>query len=133
MTIYYYLKAMIDFNNAEFIKLSAVSEEYANDVKDLFIRGEEVVGVYKAIRDYVVFTNKRILVVNIQGLTGKKKDYTSLPFSRIQCFSIETAGVFDLDSELELWFSGLGKITLEFTGRCNIKEIGRHISECMMA
>lgn len=80
------------------------------------------------MRDFVVFTNKRIITVNVQGLTGKKVDYTSLPYSKITAYSIETAGTFDLDSELELWFSGLGKVKLEFKGNVDIKEINRVIS-----
>ena len=55
-------------------------------------------------------------------MTGKKKDITSLPYSKIQAFSTETEGVFDMDSELEMWFSGLGKVKLEFTGSTNIAE-----------
>ena len=65
---------------------------------------------YKGMRDYVVFTSKRIIAVNLQGMTGKKKDFTSLPMSKVRAFSMETAGTFDLDAELELWFSGLGKV-----------------------
>ncbi|WMJ84555.1 PH domain-containing protein [Oscillospiraceae bacterium LTW-04] len=76
-----------------------------------------------------VFTDKRIIVINVQGITGKKKDFTSLPYSKIQSFSVETAGVLDLDSELVLWFSGLGKVKLEFTSDCNVSEICRMISE----
>lgn len=77
----------------------------------------------------VVFTTKRIFAINIQGITGKKKDFSSLPYSKIQAFSVETAGVLDLDSELELWFSGLGKVKFEFTARSNVSEICRLISE----
>jgi hypothetical protein len=62
-------------------------------------------------------------------LTGKKKDYSSLPYSKIQAFSIETSGVFDLDAELEVWFSGMGKLKFEFTGSSNIIEIGKMIGE----
>lgn len=63
--------------------------------------------------------------INVHGLTGKKRDYTSLPLSKIQAWSVETAGTFDLDSELELWLSGLGKVRLEFEGNVSI----RHISQ----
>ena len=59
----------------------------------------------------------------------KKIDYTSLPYSKIQAFSVETAGVFDLDSELEIWFSGLGKVKFEFISQANVSEICRMISE----
>ena len=83
----------------------------------------------QGIRDFVAFTTHRIISVNVQGITGKKKDFTSMPYSRIQTFSVETSGVLDLDSELELYFSGLGKLKFEFTGRSDIVEIGRLIGE----
>jgi len=95
----------------------------------MFVPGESVIGTFKAIRDGVVFTNKRIFVINVQGITGKKVDYTSLPYSKIQAFSVETAGVLDLDSELELWFSGLGKVKLEFVAKADVGGICRMISE----
>lgn len=76
-----------------------------------------------------MFTTKRIFAINVQGLTGKKKDFTSLPYSKIQAFSVETAGLLDLDSELELWFSGLGKVKFEFTSDANVSAICRMISE----
>lgn len=120
---------MIDFKNAEFLKLKpANASAYSADITPMFVPGEEIIGTYQAIRDGVVFTNKRIIVINVQGLTGKKKDFTSLPYSKIQAYSVETAGVLDLDSELELWFSGLGKIKLEFVSRANVSEICKMIS-----
>ena len=79
------------------------------------------------MRDFVVFTDKRIISVNVQGVTGKKKDFTSLPYAKISAFSVETSGVFDMDSELELWFSGLGKVKFEFSGDSNIVQIGQII------
>ena len=97
----------------------------------MFVEGEAIVATFQGIRDGVVFTNKRIISINVQGLTGKKKDITSLPYSRIQAFSIETAGVLDLDSELELWFSGLGKVRFEFVARADVSLIARIISEYM--
>lgn len=120
---------MIDFKNAEYFKLKPVSDNtFASVLSPMFVPGEEIIGTYQTIRDGVVFTNKRIVVINIQGITGKKKDFTSLPYSKIQAYSVETAGVFDLDSELELWFSGLGKIKLEFVSRANVAEICKMIS-----
>ena len=120
---------MIDFKNADYLKLKPVSDKtYSGDISAMFVPGEEIIGTYQAIRDGVVFTNKRIIVINVQGITGKKKDFTSLPYSKIQAYSVETAGVLDLDSELELWFSGLGKIKLEFVARANVAEICKTIS-----
>lgn len=119
---------MIDFKNPEFLKLKAAPGSFNSELAPLLVSGEEIVGCYKSIRDGVAFTNKRIFIINIQGMTGKKKDITSLPYSKIQAFSTETAGVFDMDSELEMWFSGLGKVKLEFTGSTNIAEICKMIS-----
>lgn len=79
------------------------------------------------MRDSVVFTNKRLITINVQGLTGKKRDYSSLPYSKVQAWSIETAGRFDLDAELELWFSGLGRVRLDFKGQVDIRAIGQLI------
>ncbi len=121
---------MIDFKNADFLKLKPVDDgAYAKFITPMFVPGEKIIGTYQAIRDGVVFTNKRIIVINVQGITGKKKDYTSLPYSKIQAYSVETAGTFDLDSELELWFSGLGKVKLEFVSQANVYQICQMISE----
>lgn len=122
---------MIDFKNGSFVKLKKANAA-ADTVNDLLIPGETVIGSYKGIRDSVTFTNKRVISVNVQGMTGKKKDYTSLPYSRIQAFSVETAGVLDLDSELELYFSGLGLVKFEFTGASDIVKIGQAIGSFVL-
>ena len=121
---------MIDFQNASYLKLKPVSDsDYSAMISPMFVPGEEIIQSFRGIRDGVVFTNKRIFAINIQGLTGKKKDFTTLPYSKIQAFSVETAGVLDLDTELELWFSGLGKVRFEFVSRANVTAICRMISE----
>jgi hypothetical protein len=120
----------IDFQNASYLKLKPVdSEAFSQVITPMFANGEFIVATFKGARDGVVFTNKRIITINLQGITGKKKDFTTLPFSRIQAFSVETAGTFDLDSELELWFSGLGRIRLEFAAKADITSICRMISD----
>lgn len=123
---------MIDFQNGTYVKLGAVDpQSLAGELESLLVQGEQVHLAFKGMRDSVVFTDKRLISINVQGLTGKKRDYTSLPLSRIQAWSVETAGTFDLDSELELWFSGLGKVRLEFKGNVNIRHlsqlIGHHV------
>ena len=121
---------MIDFSNAGFFKLHpADNNTFSQMITPTFVEGETIIGTYQGLRDGVVFTNKRIITINIQGITGKKKDFTSLPYSKIQAYSIETAGHFDLDSELELWFSGMGKVKLEFISCANVSEICKIISE----
>nr|WP_264085075.1 PH domain-containing protein [Kibdelosporangium phytohabitans] len=124
-----YPEQVIDFQKNTVFKLSpAKVDNLAPEVAPILIQGEQVLLAFKAVRDYVVFTTKRLIAVNVQGVTGKKKDYTSLPYSKIQAFSIETAGTFDLDAELDLWFSGLGSVRLEFRGGANIRQIGQLIA-----
>jgi hypothetical protein len=120
---------MIDFDKASVFKLAPCNpQDIAPSVAPILIPGEDIVSCFKSARDHVVFTNKRLIAVNVQGITGKKRDYTSLPFSKVQAFSIETAGTFDLDAELDLWFSGLGKVRLEFKGSVDIRQIGQMIA-----
>jgi hypothetical protein len=120
---------MIDFNNAAFLKLKPVqANTYASMVQGFLLPEEQIISAYQSVRDGILFTNFRIIAINVQGITGKKKDFSSLPYSKIQAFSVETAGVLDLDSELELWFSGLGKVKFEFTSQSNVSEICRLIS-----
>ena len=121
---------MIDFNNASFVKLRPVNDNaFEKAIAPILVSGEEIIASYQSIRDGVVFTNLRIITINVQGITGIKNDFTSLPYSKIQAFSVETAGAFDLDSELELWFSGMGRIKLEFIGAADITHICKMISE----
>lgn len=126
------VRFMIDFQNASYLKLSQIDySKVADQIDPLLIEGEQAVVAYKGMRDYVVFTSKRIIAVNVQGMTGKKKDFTSLPMAKIQAFSVESAGTFDLDAELELWLSGLGKVKLEFSGKTDVaylnKLVARHV------
>lgn len=120
---------MIDFENSRVFKLSPVEpESQLSRVASLLIEGEHIVAAFKAIRDAVVFTNKRVIAMNVQGITGKKVDYTSLPYSKIQAYSVETAGTFDLDCELDLYYSSIGHIRFELRGGCDIRELCRIIS-----
>jgi hypothetical protein len=122
---------MIDFNNKGFFKLKK-NNEYAEKVTALLLDGELIIDAYKSMRDGVVFTSKRIIAVNVQGITGSKKDYTSIPYKNIVAYSIETSGTFDLDSELEIYLSSVGKIKFEFTGQTAIVEISKHISKHLL-
>ena len=126
---------MIDFNSQGFFaRLKKVdNSEFGKIINDFLIDGEVIIGAYKSVRDGVVFTNKRIIAINVQGLTGKKQDYTSIPYSKISTFSLETAGVFDLDSELELYLSGVGKVKFQFTGNTDVKAICKAISQYTLA
>lgn len=121
---------MIDFkSDGFFARLKKVDDDqFGKILPDLLIDGKSVIGIYKSVRDGVVFTNKRIIAINVQGVTGKKQDYTSIPYSKISVYSLETSGVFDLDAELQLYISGVGKVCFQFTGSTDIKAICRAIS-----
>jgi hypothetical protein len=119
---------VIDFQNGTFVKLGPTDpRQLATELAPLLVDNEQVYLAFKGMRDSVVFTNKRLIAINVQGLTGKKRDYSSLPYSKIQAWSVETAGQFDWDAELEIWFSGLGKVHLDFKGQVDIRTIGKLI------
>lgn len=123
----------IDFTNKKVFKLNQENlANGANAVANLLIENEQVIGSYVSMRDRVIFTNKRIISINVQGITGSKKDFTSFPYSKIQFFSVETAGTMDLDSELSLFFGGGVNIKFEFFGSNNIQEIGKMISRFVL-
>lgn len=124
---------MIDFNNSDYLKLKPINEKDALDaVQMLLIPGEQVVVGFKTVRDKVIFTTKRIIAINVQGFTGKKVDYTSIPYSKIQTYSVETSGTFDMDCEIEVWISSIGKVKFEITGGYDIRNLNRIISEYIL-
>ncbi len=120
---------MIDFTNKTLIKLKPtdVAKETSN-VTNILISDEEVLFSFSSMRDKLFFTNKRIISMNVQGITGKKVDYTSIPYSKIQVFSIETSGTLDLDSELDVTISGLGTIRFELSAQTDTKKLGQFLS-----
>jgi Bacterial PH domain len=80
--------------------------DLAKRLDGVLIEGEQVGLAFKVIRDVFVFTDKRLILIDVQGITGSKVDYMSVPYRAITSFSVETAGTFDLDSELKIWVSG---------------------------
>jgi Bacterial PH domain len=86
--------------------------------------GEQIEKAYQLIRDLVIFTDKRLIMVDKQGLTGSKVEYHSLPYRAITHFSIETGGHFDLDAELKIWVSGTSTpFQKKFNKRLSIYEV----------
>ncbi|MFT2110098.1 PH domain-containing protein [Marinomonas sp. 2405UD68-3] len=125
---------MIDFQNSEIFKLKPIEhDKIREDFHKFLIDGEEIFAAFKTIRDQLVFTNKRIIAANVQGITGSKVDYTSLPYSKIQAFSVETSGSLDLDCEIELYLSGLGKVRFEIKGEFDLLSFNKLISEHVLA
>ena len=85
---------------------------------------EQVEHVYQLVRDYFVFTNKRLVLVDKQGLTGSKMEYHSIPYKSITHFSVEKGGTFDLDAELKIWISSTAlPIQKRFNKKLSIVEV----------
>lgn len=126
---------MVNFSNNAVFNLSPIKEDQVQEnVKNLFVSGETIIGAYKTIRDQVIFTNKRIITIDVQGITGKKKDYSTLPYSKIQYFSVQTPGFAELvpDCEMELYFTNGFVAKFEFKGSCNIIALGQVISSFIL-
>lgn len=130
---------MIDFSSASFAKMDHVGVEDAAVALDgLLLDGETIRNAYKGSRNWVVFTDRRLIVVTTQGMTGKRRDYTTLPYTGIRAASVETAGGFDVDAKMDLWFADLGfamlgglaapcRIRLEFAPGIDVRELERFV------
>ncbi|ALC92038.1 cytoplasmic protein [Bacillus sp. FJAT-18017] len=106
--------------NASEVSLPEVQKEYAK----VLAPGESIEKAYKLLRDMFIFTNRRLILVDKQGITGKKTEYHSIPYRNITHFSIETAGSFDLDAELKIWISGSQlPLQKQFNKSLNIYEL----------
>lgn len=81
------------------------TDKVENQLSDILISDEQVDLAYTLIRDLIVFTNYRLILVDKQGVTGKKVSYNSIPYASISRFTVETSGHFDLDAELKIWIS----------------------------
>ncbi|OXM14611.1 PH domain-containing protein [Paenibacillus herberti] len=88
--------------NASELSQAEVQKEFQH----MLSNDERVEKAYKLVRDMFIFTNRRMILVDKQGITGKKTEYHSYPYKSITHFAIETAGTFDLDAELKFWVSG---------------------------
>ena len=90
-------------------------EDVKKDYGKLLGRNEDVLQAYQWVRDLLIFTDFRLILVDIQGATGKKVDYHSIPYKSIRHFAVESTGHFDLEAELKIWIAGLGAEPLVYT------------------
>lgn len=124
---------MIDFNKSVVFKLKPMEiTDVREEVKAFLVDGENILSSFKTVRDQLVFTNKRVIATNVQGFTGKKVDYTSIPYSKVQTFSVETSGMLDLDCEIELYISAIGKVKFEIKGNFDIVEFNKILSDYVL-
>ena len=100
----------------------------------LLAEAEELVAAYRVLRDMIVFTTKRLILVNKQGVTGSKAEYLTIPYERIIRFSKESAGVLDLEAELKIWIVGQKEpIQRTFTRNDNVNEVYQLLSKAVLA
>jgi hypothetical protein len=115
--------------NASKESLEAVQKEFGA----LLIGAEQFVAAYKLVRDLVIFTNKRLILVDKQGITGSKVEIMSIPYRRIVRISRENAGTLDLDSELKLWVQGQElPIVKQFRKGESISEVYQLLSQVIL-
>ena len=117
------------FFSAHEINPAEIMQKYAG----IMLSGEEVLTAFKTVRDTVFMTNRRFVLVNVQGLTGSKVDVTSIPYKSIVAFSVESAGSFDLDSDLKLFVTGgVGQVVVKISRKADPKAILRTLAERVM-
>jgi hypothetical protein len=115
--------------NASEVNIDKIEKELEVILTD----GEEVERAYVVIRDSFVFTNKRLILIDKQGLTAKKVEYHSIPYRSITHFSVETAGHFDLEAELKIYISGAQMpIEKEFKGDKSIYNVQRALAHYVL-
>mgnify|MGYP001308259637 CR=1 FL=1 len=112
------------FGNASEVKSDVIQKQ----LEPILIDGENVERAFKLIRDMFVFTNKRLILVDKQGMTGNKIEYHSVPYKSVIHFSIETAGNFDRDSELKLYITGGQMIEKELKRTIDIRSLQKTLA-----
>jgi len=104
------------------------------ELQDVLMPEEKVNLAFKLVRDLLVFTEKRLIIVDKQGMTGKKVEYKSIPYRSISRFSVETSGHFDLDAELKIWISSaeLPAESLQFRSDDSIVAIQKALAQAVL-
>ncbi len=121
----------LDFDTDWNFDLTQIDASDVNkNIYAMLVEGEQIVDSYKTVRDQLVFTNKRMIHVDVKGITGKKQFISVMPYKMIQYFTVQTVGFAELipDAELALHFSNGHTGRFEFRGKCKILEIGKKIS-----
>ena len=105
-------------------------EQITKDFGPLFLESEQVRAGFKVIRDTFVFTDRRLIIIDIQGITGRKKEYLSIPYSKVTMFSVESAGTFDMEADLKIWVgSNTTPIEKKFNRKVDIYAVQRLLAE----
>lgn len=106
-------------------------DELIKEYSSLLCDGENIEIGFKLIRDVFIFTNKRLILVDKQGITGSKVEYLSISYKSISRFSVQTSGHFDLDAELRIWISGevQPSLTKKFNKQVNVYDLQRILAQ----
>lgn len=117
------------FGDSNLMNLKEIGfDQIRPEASALLLDGEQAVAAFQTVRDQVIFTTHRVFVINVQGITGKKIAYFSYPYSMVQYFGIETAGLIDIDSEMTLAFANGARLTFDFRSKVDIRRICSLIS-----
>ena len=113
----------------------ASPEELTKEYNNILIDGESIEIGFKLVRDVFIFTNKRLILVDKQGITGKKVEYLTLLYKSISKFSIETSGHFDLDAELKIWVSSEKEpsVSKKFNKKVNIYDLQKVLAKHLLS
>lgn len=113
---------------------SVSQEELLRDYGKLLVDNERIELGFKLIRDVFIFTSKRLILIDKQGLTGSKIEYKSVVYKSISRFSIETAGTFDLDAELKIWISSEQQpsIKKQFNKSVNVYDVHKVLASYVL-
>jgi hypothetical protein len=115
--------------NASGVSVEEATKEWGH----ILAKGETIEAAYKLVRDMFIFTPNRLILIDIQGLTGKKIEIMSVPYRSIARFAVETAGHLDLDAELKIWLSGSpNPIQKDFNKAVNIYEVQAILSDAIV-
>jgi hypothetical protein len=114
------------FGNATEVDVEELRKEFG----EILIDGEEIEAAFRIFRDKWVFTNKRLIMLDVQGVTGSKREYRSIPYHSIDQFSVETGGTFDDDCEMKLWIKGMHEpLKKEFKRNVDVKALQRMLAK----
>ena len=120
---------MIDFNIKQPMINELRDEKQFELVKELLLDDEKIEFAFYSIRDKLFITNKRLIFANVQGITGKKVEFSTIPLSKIQMFSCESSGHIDFDSEFDLILANGGIIKFNLPRSFDIKKVSKFIAE----
>ncbi len=94
-------------------------------LKEIIFEEEEVLYAFTSFRDCIILTTKRLIICDVQGITGSKIEYLTIPYSKVSCYSLEAAGTLDLEVDLKVWVSGYGVVERKIAKGVNVAAMSK--------